>query len=221
MEKGTLRILTLRFSSGRDFLSCYTHDDPDGALLVRTRTPLEAGEIVILDVGFPELPNRFLLQGEVATRDTAHGAWVRIASQDRSVRDFVVGVAQGELEPVPLASRKHPRYPIGLPVDWRLEQRAASEGHSTVLASIEDLSAAGAFVRTEAPPAVGSELEVLLTGPDGETLRIPARVGWTRAGALAPDGMGVVFDSRSEATRRLRGALRKMDERGALDLVPV
>ena len=222
-----MRILAMSFDSGRDFISHhvkhYSPHEHGGALLWRTRAPLEDGERVLVEIRFPELPERMLLGGQAAPAVPPDSYWIRLSPDDRSTLDFLVQVAGGEVTRE--TARRHPRYPISLRVEWAL----AGQLDTRHASSTTDLSAAGAFVQTNRPPMTGTRLEVKLTTPGGETLHLPARVARTRARAAArfpfaaaalseqDTGMGLIFDARSPDTARLREDLRRCEERGALE----
>ncbi|KAB2906889.1 MAG: PilZ domain-containing protein, partial [Kofleriaceae bacterium] len=76
---------------------------------------------------------------------------------------------------------------------------------------LEDVSAGGAFVRADAPPAVATEVELTITAPDGEALAATGTVAWLRQGK--DPGFGVEFhDMAGETGRKLRALLRHASE---------
>lgn len=71
----------------------------------------------------------------------------------------------------------------------------------------EELTATGVFVATYAPKPIGSRVALSITLPDGETLRVPAEVKWTRdATGDSWPGMGMEFErvSPEDETRIAR-----------------
>ena len=59
----------------------------------------------------------------------------------------------------------------------------------------EELTATGVFVATYSPKPIGSRVELAITLPDGETLRVPAIVKWTRDPTEDSwPGMGMEFE---------------------------
>jgi hypothetical protein len=225
-----MRILALGFDSGRDFLAHHIANfSPahfEGALRWQTRVALEEGERVLVEVRFPELPARMLLNGKAETAGRSDNYWIHFAPEERATLDFLVKVARGEVQPEVV--RRYPRYPVALRVEWAL----AGHPDTRQVAQTVDVSADGAFVHTDQPPMAGTRVDVALTMSSGETLRLPARVARTRphaalsfpfaAAAISEQqqGMGLAFDPRSAETARLREDLRRCEERGELDLEP-
>ncbi len=204
-----MRILTVPFLSSAEFLSHFSEKNGDGALFCRTRTELEPDEQVLLEISFPGLPNRALVRGSVVTRVAGRGSWVAFDAADASTRDFLVGIAQGQLA-VTAVERAHDRFPAELPVAFALAGGAASESQTS------DVSASGAFIRCDAAPAVGTRVKLTLAaGGDAQPLELQGEV--TRAKA---DGFAVQFEPRSgENNRRLRALLRRASETGRIRFV--
>ena len=68
------------------------------------------------------------------------------------------------------------------------------------------------FVRTLSPPPVGTEVNVVLPLPRGDTLRLHGRVTRTSSGGQI--GMAVRFTGENNGRRQLRRMLRGMHLRG-------
>jgi hypothetical protein len=204
-----MRILTVPFLSSAEFLSHFSEKNGDGALFCRTRTELEPDEQVLLEISFPGLPNRALVRGSVVTRVAGRGSWVAFDAADASTRDFLIGIAQGELA-VTAVERAHDRFPAELPVAFALGDGAPAESQTA------DVSASGAFIRCDAAPAVGTRVKLTLAaGSDAQPLELQGEV--TRAKA---DGFAVQFEPRSgENNRRLRALLRRASETGRIRFV--
>jgi len=203
-----MRILTVPFLSSAEFLSHYR--ETDGALFCRTRTELDVDEPVLVEISFPGLPNRALLRGRMLERSAGRGAWIGFAEADASTRDFLLGVARGDLVVTTAVERAHDRFPTALPVAVELPGGAAAE------TSTGDLSAAGAFIRSDAAPAVGTRVKLVLATGDTDRLELEGEV--TRA---RPDGFAVQFaPRRGENNRRLRALLRRASESGRIRFVP-
>jgi hypothetical protein len=125
--------------------------------------------------------------------------------------DFLIAHAQRPVDRPELVTRHFERFPLHVRCDWRL----AGTGQR-IPSSTADLSSGGAFVRTPAPPPVGTAVVVALGGDEG--LEITGRVVWRRA---QPDdaGMGIDFaELTAPAARRLRELLRASAERGRVAL---
>ncbi|HEY3357518.1 MAG TPA: PilZ domain-containing protein [Polyangia bacterium] len=212
-----MRILSAWFESGADFLKNYNERMNGGSFYYPTAAELQVDEPVLLEVRIPELPNRMLMRGRVSTVDLKHqGAWITFLPEDQETQDFVVSVARGDITVETTVVRKHQRYPLEMPVDWK-----ANDSEDVFISSTADLSAGGAFVRTLAPPPVGTPVALVLAPTRGAVLTITGRVSWARQDAGA-EGMGVRFEQpTSETTKALREALRKMDESAMLVAQPM
>ena len=213
-----MRILPAFFASGEDFLRDYRAAAPefDGpALLYRTRGEYTVGEDVMIEVNLPGLPNRVRLVGQIAgPGPSGNGVWVCMSLDDRPSLDFVV--AQARKFGGAAVARHHDRFPLALPCDWRV-----TGGTSRVLSTTEDVSAGGAFVRALAPPTIGTELTVELSGASRGTLVLHGQVVWVRRDERM-GGMGVRFaDATGDDARRLREMLRRASERGRMALSAV
>jgi uncharacterized protein (TIGR02266 family) len=210
-----MRILPAFFASGEEFLRDYRAADPefDGpALLFRTRGEYSVGEDVMLEVVMPKLPNRIRLVGQVAgPGPNGNGVWVVTSLDARPSLDFVVAHARkfgGNA-----VARHHDRFPLSLSCDFRVAGDALR-----VMSMTEDLSAGGAFVRAFAPPDVGTELTVELSGPAARPLVLRGQVVWVRRDDRT-GGMGVRFAAPSgDDSRLLREMLRHSSERGRVAL---
>src|SRR5262249_59180986 len=95
-------------------------------LFIATREVRTQGEPVLVEVRFPELPDRMLLRGTVAWRrpgrakERQGGVAVDFGAE-RPKLDFLLAVARGEKQPR-LIARNHRRLPVSLKVDWRVEE---------------------------------------------------------------------------------------------------
>lgn len=205
-----MRLVTLAFASAEEFLAAY-HPADGGSLSTRTRTDGTIGEQVLLEVSFPGLPNRALLRADVSGIAFEHGLRFSIDAADHTTRDFLLGIAHGEIQIDKTTSRGHTRFPAALKAVWRKRE---ADGVETL---VEDLSAGGAFLRGEAPPAIGEEIAVEITTPDGGTLPFVAHVAWVRTGTHP--GFGVDFvPLTGDPGRRLRALLRHASETASVDL---
>jgi Tfp pilus assembly protein PilZ len=202
-----MRLITVAFPSATAFLKAYDL----GTLFVRTRTDASLGEMVLAEISFPGLPNRPLVRAEVeALRVDEDGLKLRISEEDASTRDFLLGLARGELRVETTVHRDHKRFPAALPVRYTVD------GGEEIVASVDDLGAGGCFVRTDAPPAVGAVVSLRIDAPDGE-LHVEGAVAWVRDGERA--GFGLDFTSPTGADgRRLRTILRHAQETGEVDI---
>ena len=214
-----MRLVPCVFSSGEAFLRCYSGDYPHGAVFCETRAKLSLGERILVEVTFPELPNRAVLRGRVVSAVEGTGAWVELSGRDESVTRFVVNTASGDIDGTVVNGmvRHHPRYPARVAVRYRIDEIEETSTHRT--AEIADLGIGGAFVRAANPPRVGTRINLQLTTANGaataKTLEIDGRVAWTRPGT----GFGVRFDQRGPGSAKpLRPLIRRISETGEMPL---
>jgi Tfp pilus assembly protein PilZ len=202
-----MRLITVAFPSAAAFLKAYDL----GTLFVRTRTDASLGEMVLAEISFPGLPNRPLVRAEVeALRVDEDGLKLRISEEDASTRDFLLGLARGDVRIEGTVHRDHKRFPAALPAHYTIDDGAEAPG------ALDDLGAGGCFVRTQEVPATGARVGLRIDGPDG-ALHVRGVVAWVRAGEHA--GFGVDFEVPSGAEgRRLRTILRRAQETGDVDL---
>jgi len=210
-----MRLLTCAFASPIEFLDCYSVESAEGVLYCRTRSHLDIGEEVVIEVSIPGLPNPTLMRGAVSALRRGRGAWIRLHAGDAHSRDFLLRFARGELHPGDQVERGHRRIPIALPVICHIEE-VDDPPSDRLLGTTHDVGGGGAWVQAAAPPAVGTRVSLVL-GPmavPGNTFRIDGRVAWIRRDPRA-HGFGVRFDPKqSRDARRLRALLRRACESG-------
>lgn len=207
-----MRILAAHYVSGKTFLNDYRDASPSPRLFYRTKVAMPLGHEALVELRFPELPSRILVHATVAEHDQERGGtWLVFAPEDLAMCEFVAAAARGDGEARAALARKAPRFPLALPSEWLAQGEEKPGAGST-----EDLSAGGAFVRTEQPAAPGAHLVLVIVPAGQEALTIPGVVTWIRRGN-GPKGMGVRFDSLdSKQGRRLRGLLRRVQETGSI-----
>ncbi len=113
--------------------------------------------------------------------------------------------------------RKSPRFRVGMPAVVRTEMPATSDGSDAAEgeeAWIADLSQGGAYVRTERPLPLGTDLRLDVRLPTGRRLDAPATV--VRAEAA---GMGVRFRLEQEGEEALGAAMAHIAARPRRALV--
>lgn len=198
-----MRLVTLAFATKEEFLSAY-HPADGGSLSTRTRTDATIGEEVLIEISFPGLPNRALVRAQVMGISFEQGLRFAFAAADETTRDFLLAVARGE-KTVEAAPRDHARFPASLKTTWN------AKGGTAVSSTLEDVSAGGAFVRANDPPAVATEVFLTITAPGGDPLEATGTVAWIRQGK--DPGFGVEFDDMAgETGRKLRSLLRHASE---------
>ncbi len=210
-----MRLLTCAFASPTEFLDCYSVESAEGVLYCRTRSQLDVGQELLVEVSFPGLPNRTLMRGAVSALRRDRGAWVRLHAGDAHSRDFLLRLARGELQSGEQVERGHRRIPIAVPVTCHIDE-VDDPPSDRVLGLTHDVGGGGTWVQSAAPPAVGTRVSIVL-GPmssGGEVLRLDGRVAWIRRDPRA-HGFGVRFDPKqSRDAPRLRAMLRRACESG-------
>jgi uncharacterized protein (TIGR02266 family) len=202
-----MRLVTLAYPAASDFLAAY--DEPSRTLVAHTKTEAEIGENLLVEISFPQLPNRPLLRATCCGLVNG-GLRLELDEADAETREFLVRLARGE--PFEAVHRGHKRFPTTLPVDYTVAGGAKVQSH------VEDLSAGGCFVRADHPPNVGQAVSLSITPPD-ETppLVLTGLVAWVKNGKES--GFGIEFDNPESADgRRLRMMLRRAMGTGEVDL---
>lgn len=203
------------FDSGKDFLNRLEKGDGAdvGLLRVRTKARFEADESVILEIGFPGLPNRILCRA-VAKGERNGDAVFHFLAGEEDKRDFLVAVAAGRA--TASWKRRHRRFPMKLPARFVVD--ADGEEGSVPLrgdAEIEDLGSGGVSLKTGRTLPDGAKVTVVLDPLDGsEEIEFCGRVVWNRRDD-AVSGIGVQFDSLGgEEMKRLRHMIRDIKLKG-------
>ena len=99
--------------------------------------------------------------------------------------------------------RRYTRYPIGVNFKVREDDQASS---GEVLFDTINVSAGGAFLRSELLLEVGIEVEVTFTLPNSDkTLSTKARVAWVTRGSAGKrePGMGIEFTELTEEDKEM------------------
>ena len=212
MKERSMKILFARFESADDFLKHYDPVLEWGGIIVPTKAALPPSTPVVVEVAFPDLPNRVLVRGLVVDRDEERGGLiVKLANSELQKRDFLVSAARGD---VGLAwRRRHRRFPLRLKAGFR---PADQEGKAAE-AQTEDLSGSGIFLRTPQVLSVRTPVVVIIDPGDGKgPIEVPGRVAWVRRDPPT-SGFGVSFDNLSgESMRRLRRVMRDLKGSGRM-----
>ena len=208
-----MRILLATFTTAESFLENLGVDEDNATTLaVDTKARYEDGEKIILEIGFPGLPNRVLLRSAAFTpaREQGDFQWFRLDRSEEPQRDFLIAVASGRANAS--WTRRHRRFPM------RMAARVVVEGDggetTEHAAETEDMAAGGISLKTqdtspEDAPADGTRVTVLLEPGDGsETIEFAGKVVWNRQGDGAVE-IGVQFDKAGgESMKRVRQIIR-------------
>ena len=209
-----MKILFATFKSPKDFLSRLRlgKDDDGGVLTVETKARYDDGEEIILEIGYPGLPNRILSRAVAVTpKKPADGEQMfRFVPGEEKKRDFVIAVASGRA--TASWKRRHRRFPLRLPA------RFVVDGEEVPLrgdAETEDMGSGGISLKTSRTLPDGAKVTVVLDpGDQGEEIEFTGRVVWTRKDDSV-SGVGVQFDTfGGEEMKRLRRLIRDIKLRG-------
>jgi Tfp pilus assembly protein PilZ len=217
-----MKILFATFDGPEGFLSRLDMEGAGsghaGRLKVATKARYKAREPVVLEIGFPGLPNRVLLRATFAEEASQSEAIFELVPGEDHKRDFLVAVASGRAQAKSLA-RKHRRFPMRLPA------RFVVEGQDVPLrgdAETEDVGPNGVFLKTPRSLPEGARVTVVLDPLDGSAeLELSGRVVYTRLGKESGGdqgpGIGVQFDKpTTDDRKRLRRLIRDVKVQGRL-----
>jgi|GEM_PF-1973086 len=209
-----MKILFATFESPEDFLKRLDLPDEgssgEAALCVRTKARYDVGESIILEIGYPGLPNRILTRakaGEVKGEDEQ--AFTFDEGEEHK-RDFLIAVASGRA--TASWKRRHRRFPMRMPA------RFVVEGEDVPLrgdAETEDMGSGGVSLKTSRTLPDGAKVTIILEPGDGsDEIEFTGRVVWNRNDDTVT-GVGVQFESLSgDNMKRLRRMIRDVKLRG-------
>jgi Tfp pilus assembly protein PilZ len=213
-----MRILYATFSTPDEFLGRLALDGDAASLRIATKARFEPGEELILEIGFPGLPNRILLRAEAIApgpdmpragkepgkdKDGEEVAF-KLASGEEDKRDFLVAVAAGRA--TASWKRRHRRFPMRLPARFVVERDDAPLRGD---AEIEDLGSGGVSLKTSRTLPDGAKVTVVLDPLDGSPeIEFSGRVVWNRQDDSV-SGVGIQFDTLGgDDMKRLRRIIR-------------
>jgi hypothetical protein len=180
--------------------------------LVSTRAEYRPGTEVVLEVRWPDLPNRVYLRATAARKTRAGMRVFRFHDIERAKVMFLVSSARGDTGEV--RRRSHRRYCVRLPVRWR--PFGSREMHPGVA---EDLSAAGVRIVAPVMPIEVGEQVVVRVRADAvaQELVLTGEVRHVEVSSLDEVALGVVFEHRSSGEQRnLRCLLHAFAAKGVV-----
>jgi Tfp pilus assembly protein PilZ len=207
-----MKILFATFSSPKDFLDRLDVSDSGVATLrVDTKARYDAGESVILEIGYPGLPNRILTR-TVAVDGKDEGQLFQFDSGEEHKRDFLIAVAAGRA--TASWKRRHRRFPMRMPA------RFVVEGQDVPLrgdAETEDMGSGGLSLKTSRTLPDGALVTIVLEpGDGGEEIEFAGRVVWNRNDDTVT-GVGIQFESLGgDQMKRLRRMIRDVKLSGKI-----
>jgi hypothetical protein len=219
-----MKILFATFDSPADFLDRLDVGDGAGVatIAVKTKARYDGDEEIILEIGYPGLPNRILTRAIAIDADGAKKLGRKVGGDEQLFRfvkgeehkrDFLIAVAAGRA--TASWKRRHRRFPMRMPA------RFVVEGEDVTLrgdAETEDMGSGGVSLKTSRNLPDGAKVTVVLEpGPgyeDVEELEFTGRVVWNRKDDTVT-GVGIQFDSLGgDQMRRLRRMIRDVKLRG-------
>ena len=202
-----MNVLKARFRTRRDFLDAYTDEFPHGGLFCATTCPLAPADEVLVELSFPDLPNKMMLRGTIVSWRSAlprlrvrAGAVVRFDPSEQEKREFVLAAAKGDAPEA--TKRRHTRLPVDVSVLWR--RANSTEARS---AHLYEISVGGAQLVTEQALALDEDILLELTAPGGaHSFEIAGKVT-----NIMQSGYGLRFVYRDGGgSRRLKEVIRRI-----------
>ncbi len=198
-----MKILFATFASPQDFLDRLDVSEDVATLRVETKARYDADEPVILEIGYPGLPNRILTR-TVAGAESDDGQLFCFGEGEEHKRDFLIAVAAGRA--TASWKRRHRRFPLRMPARFVVEgQEVPLRGD----AETEDMGSGGVSLKTSRTLPDGAKVTVVLEPGDGsEEIEFTGRVVWNRNDETLT-GVGIQFEGLGgEQMRRLRRIIR-------------
>lgn len=204
-----MRILFATYPKPEAFLESLYIEAGGGTLLAfATKAEFEDGEPMILEIGYPGLPNRILIRCAAAqppadVERSSDKKWFRFDDSEELQRDFLIAVASGRAEAS--LQRRHRRIPMRMPVKVKIE---GDDSHGD--AETADMGTGGVALKTSEPLPDGARVTVVLAAPDdgSNEIEISGQVVWNRQDDDTVE-VGIQFDKTgSEAMKRLRHLIR-------------
>ena len=206
-------ILKTRFKDKSEFLDAYNEDLPNGGIFCATTKNLDENTPVVVEIHFPGLPNKMMLQGQVIWWRPAlprlrvrAGAMVSFVEEEAEKRDFIRKLAESGADEAAIR-RRHPRIPVKMDVTWRM-----AEARDLLPAILMDISVGGALLITDTALQSEDEIVVELTTPGGASpISIAARVTHQ-----TDAGVGLRFIYRDGGgSQRLKEVVRRLVKKTA------
>lgn len=200
-----MRILFATYASGSDFLRAlrYNRRKDESTLAVRTKARFRAGHELIVEVGFPGLPNRVLLRARaMEPKGRFPGQKFLIQPEERGQCEFLANIARG----LPSSHRRqHRRFPIQIPARFFVDEEGSFLRGDAVT---RDVAPHGVSLSTYRLLPDGARVTVILDFIGDVTLEFQGRVSWTRR-ANKQACVGIQFDkAHNDQMKRLRWLLR-------------
>ena len=204
-----MHVLKARFKDRQSFLEAFDEEIEGGGMFCPTTQQLETDDEVVVEVHFPELPNKMLVRGNVVSWRSAlprlrvrAGALVAFADEESDKVQFILDVAKGERTGA--IKRRHARLPIEQKIRWRRENAV-----EFIDGALREISIGGGQLVTEEKLEIDDDVTLELTMPGGAA---PTTIA-TKVTYHTPTGYGLRFLYRDGGgSRRLREMVRRLVE---------
>jgi len=200
-----MRILFATFASGSDFLRSlkYNRRRQESTLAVRTKARFSTGQELIVEVGFPGLPNRVLLRVQaLETSQRFPGQKFLVLKGEEHRLDFLSAVASGKSD---AQHRQHRRFPIRIPARFFVNDAGSYLRGDAIT---RDVTPVGVALETYRLVPEDADVTVILDCEGGVSLEFTGQVTWSKR----EDGqatIGVRFArGNGDDQKRLRWLLR-------------
>lgn len=203
-----VKILKLRVRSPDEYDSLYQEELPGGGLFVPTTSPHEVGEVVVVELVCPDLPNPVMIRSVVRSWRSSiprlrirAGAVIEFDPEESHKRDFVREALSGNRTEAP--RRRHNRLPVSIPVRYRMPDTS-----QFIDGAISEISVGGAMLNTATPLPLETDVIVEIVPPGAAApIAISSRVSYQ----VPTGGTGLRFVSRDgDGSRRLRELVRRL-----------
>jgi len=206
-----MRILFATFVSGSDFLRSlkYNRRRQESTLAVRTKARFPTGQELIVEVGFPGLPNRVLVRVRALEPNQRFlGQKFLVLKGEEHRLDFLVATASGRAE---ARVRQHRRIPMRIPARFFVNDSGSYLRGDAVT---RDVTPVGVALDTYRLVPEDAEVTVILDCDGGVSLEFVGQVTWSKR----EDGqatIGVRFaKGNGDDQKRLRWLLRDVKGSG-------
>jgi hypothetical protein len=212
-------LLVAPFRHGRDFMSALSIDSRmELRIVIPTRTQLRSGEDVVLEIMWIGLPNRVYVRAKTLGRARNGDLVLRVYPHEHLKLSFLSKIATDENAHATVAIRRHPRYCVRIPVEWR------AFGSAGMLdGTAEDISAGGIQLVTD-PRRVDLRTSVVIrlyADSVGRDLVLTGSVRHVHVRGTEHMAVGVEFETASTGELKdLRRMLRAFAANGIVLFEP-
>lgn len=213
-------LLVAPFRSGDEFMQALSIDaNMELRVVLPTRAELHPGEDVVLEIMWVGLPNRVYVRAMTLGRTQDDNLVLRVYPHEHPKLSFLSKVATDENAIAHAAIRKHPRYCVRLPLEWR----AFGGSREMLEGTAEDISAGGVHLVSAVRPVNVDTSVVLRLYADsaGQDLVLTGAVRHVHVRGRSEMAIGVEFETASTGElKELRRLLRAFAANGIVLFEP-